>query len=142
MPAVGSFIHMPTSAINVLCDTTYAAARSNNCSLFQNDGVINPALTPASPVRARLGALYMSVDTIAGGATSITMRVCSDALGDVTILGDTTATISPGVTNAVKGSVTFKFDIPYSAPNSNFRVFWKCNAGSCQVRTLQVSWFE
>jgi hypothetical protein len=142
MAAVGSFIHMPTHALNTLCNTTYATARSHNAWLFSNDGTISPARSTASPVRAQLGALYMSVDTIALGATSITMRVCSDVAGDITILGDTTATISTGVTNSVKGSVTFKFDIPYSAPNSNFRVFWKCNAGTCQVRTLQVSWFE
>jgi len=142
MPAVGSFIHMPTSSINVLCNATYATARSNNCSLFQSDAVINPVRTTASPVRAQLGALYMSLDTITVGCTTITMRVCSDAAGDIPILGDTTATISTGVTTAAAGGVTFKFDIPYSAANSNFHVFWKCNAGTCQVRTVKVSWFE
>lgn len=142
MAAVGSFIHMPTSTINVLCNTTYAAARSNNCSLFKSDGVIAPNRTAASPVRAQLGALYISVDTIALSASTITYRICSDATGDVTIIGDTTVTMSLGVTNAVKGSITSRLDIPYSASNSNFFVFWKCNVGTCQVRAVQVSWFE
>jgi len=143
MPAVGSFIHNPTHTLNTACTDTYNVARRHNAWLYQNDGTINPALTTASPVRARLGALYMSVDTIAAGCNSITMRVCSDSVGDVPILGDTTATISTGVTTATKGAVTFKFDIPYSAFDSNFYVFWKCNVGgTCQVRTIQVSWFE
>jgi hypothetical protein len=142
MPAVGSFIHNASHTLNTLCNNAYDVGRRHNAWLYQNDGTINPALTTASPVRARLGALYMSVDTIAAGCTAITMRVCSDAAGDVTILGDTTATISTGVTTAAKGGVTFKFDIPYSATDSNFYVFWKCNAATCQVRTIQVSWFE
>jgi hypothetical protein len=143
MPAVGSFIHNSSHTLNVACTDTYNIARSRNAWLFQSDGTIFPPLTTASPVRARLGALYMSVDTIAVGCNAITMRVCSDAAGDVTILGDTTATISTGVTTATKGGVTFKFDVPYSALDSNFFVFWKCNAaGTCNVRTIQVSWFE
>ncbi len=142
MPAVGSFIHNTSHTMNTLCNNTYAVARRHNVWLLASDGTINPALTTASPVRARLGALYMSVDTIAGACNAITMRVCSDAAGDIPILGDTTATISTGVTTASSGGVTFKFDIPYSATNSNFYVFWKCNADTCQVRTIQVSWFE
>ena len=142
MAAVGSFIHNPTHTLNTLCNNAYAVGRRHNAWLYQNDGTINPALTTASPVRARLGALYMSVDTIAGGCTSITMRVCSDPAGDVPIFGDTTATISTGVTTVGSGGVTFKLDVPYSAPDSNFYVFWKCNVGTCQVRTIQVSWYE
>jgi hypothetical protein len=143
MAAVGSFIHNPTHTLNTLCNDTYNTGRRHNAWLYQSDGTIFPPLTNASPVRARLGALYMAVDTIAAGCNAITMRVCSDLAGDVTILGDTTATISTGVTTAAKGGVTFKFDIPYSALDSNFYVFWKCNVGgTCQVRTIQVSWFE
>lgn len=143
MPAVGSFIHNASHTLAVACTDTYSTARRHNAWLLASDGTINPALSTASPVRARLGALYMSVDTIAAGANAITMRVCSDLLGDIPILGDTTATISTGVTNAAKGGVTFKFDVPYSATNSNFFVFWKCNVGgTCTVRSIQVSWFE
>lgn len=143
MAAVGSYVHMPTHTLNTLCSDTYAVARRHNAWLFQNEGTINPALTTASPIRSRLGALYMSVDTIAAGCNAITIRVCSDLAGDVPILGDTTATISTGVTTATAGGVTFKFDVPWSNTDSNFYVFWKCNVGgTCQVRSIKVSWYE
>jgi len=138
MAAVGSFWHSSVFSLNVAATNAYAVARSQSMLLFANTGPD----TGTTPVRAHLGSLYISVDTIAAGATQITMRLCRDSAGDIPVIGDSTATISAGVTTAAKGGVTFKLDIPYIHSNPTLFLFWKTDVGTCNVRTIDIDWKE
>jgi len=82
------------------------------------------------------------VDTIAAGATSLTIRATSDAAGQLIIVPDTTATISTGITTATAGGVVLKIDVDYRAAESDFYVHFKTNAGTCNVKVLEVAWEE
>ena len=141
MAAVGKYIHSSrhTGLTISLTNAYVAGAQRHNAPLWEgNDGT----KTSKSSVRARLSAIYVQVDTIAAGATSLTVRATSDAAGQLIIVPDTTATISTGITTATAGGVVLKIDVDYKASESDFYVHFKTNAATCNVKVLEVVWEE
>jgi D-alanyl-D-alanine carboxypeptidase len=122
-----------------LTNAYVAGAQRHNAPLWEgNDGT----KTNKSPVRARLSAIYVQVDTIAAGATGLTVRATSDAAGQLIIVPDTSATFSTGITTATAGGIVLKVDVDYKASDSDFYVHFKTNAGTCNVKVVEVAWEE
>jgi len=138
MGATGKYIHNSDHAVNIAATTTYATARRHLIPLNQD---ISTQLGTTG-IRARLSGLYILVDTIAAGATTLTVRLTRDDAGDLVVIGDTTATISNGVTTATQGGVTYKIDVDYAHTDANIYLFWKTDAGTCNVRTIELTWEE
>ena len=136
MAKVGAFIHTITHEVNLAATTTYATARRHNLDL-QSDyaGFAPPRLN------IRLGTLNIRMNTIVTAA-SVTMRLTRDAAGDDIVFGDTTATISTGVTTATDGNVTFKIDSLYGHTDDNLYCFWKLDAGTATVDQIVINWEE
>ena len=139
MGATGKYIHNSDHSVNIAATSTYATARRHLVPLNQD---IATQLGTVGGIRARLSALYIHVDTIAAGATELTVRLTRDATGDRPVIGDTTATISTGVTTATSGNVTYKIDVDYAHSDDSLYLFWKTNAGTCQVRLIELTWEE
>ena len=140
MAAVGKFIHNAEySAQTLSATTTFATARSKELDL----SIDSPGVVGNGRSVCRLSGLYITVSTIAGGATALTMRLCRDAAGDVSVIGDTAATFSTGVTTATIGTVSFKIDVDYvyAASNKLF-LFFKTDAGTCTVTNISLTWEE
>ena len=133
MAAVGKFIHNSDHAVNIACSDSYSTARRHLIDVMED------AIIPLK--KYKLGTLYLHVDTIAGAPTGITVRLCRDAAGDQPIIGDTTASLSFGVTTATEGNVTIKIDSLYAHTDSNLYIFFKTNvAGStCNVRSIELT---
>ena len=133
MAAVGKFIHNSDHAVNIACSDSYSTARRHLLDVMEDANV------PTK--RYKLGTLYLHVDTIAGAPTGITVRLCRDAAGDQPVIGDTTATLSLGVTTATEGNITIKIDSVYAHTDTNLYIFFKTNvAGStCNVRTIELT---
>lgn len=138
MAKVGAFIHTITHAgLALNASTTYGTGRRHNLNLQEDySGFAPPRLN------IRLGTLNIRMNTIAGGAASVTMRLTRDLAGDDIVFGDTTATISTGVTTADSGNVTFKIDSLYGHTNDNLYCFWKTDAGTAVVDQLVINWEE
>ena len=137
MGAVGKFIHNSDHAVTIACTDTYSTARRHQIDVMED--------TYVPTKRYKLGTLYLHVDTIAGAPTGITVRLCRDAAGDIPVIGDTTATLSLGVTTATEGNVTYKLDVPYSHTVSSVAegtlyVFFKTNvaASTCNVKRIEL----
>ena len=111
MAATGSFFHNSAHAVNIAATNAYAAARSHNLT---NLGGGTGGLT-ASKRRYMLRTLYIKLDDLAGlsATPTLTVRLTRDANGNDTIVGDTTASISLGVTTATEGAVTIAIDFAY-----------------------------
>ena len=138
MAKVGSFIHTIThSGLALTANTTYGTGKRHNLNL-QDD------YTGFAPPRVnlRLGTINIHLNTIAGGATTVTMRCTRDLAGDDIVFGDTTATISTGVTTSTQGNVTYKIDSLYGHTDDNLYLFWKTDAGTAVVDTIVVNWEE
>jgi hypothetical protein len=136
MAKVGSYINSDVSTgLTIACSDAYNTARRHQLSIW------NGVPVPYSGVK--LGALYIQVDTIAGAPTGITVRLTRDAAGDNSVIGDTTATLSLGVTTATVGYVTYKLDVPYwhevsDEPNGILYLFFKTNVvgSTCNVKRI------
>jgi hypothetical protein len=137
MPKVGSFTHTITHAVNLSATTSYATARRHNLDLMSDT-----IPTGSVPFSGFIDSVTVHMNTIAGGATTLTLRLTSDLAGDNTIFGDTTATISTGVTTATDGAVTIKIGAIYGSSSDNLYLFWKTDAGTATVDTLIVNWSE
>ena len=91
-----------------------------------------------------LRTLYVQLDTIAGGATKLSVKLTRDAAGDEAVVGEVTATITTGVTTATDGNITVAIDFAYSfndvsnATNDTLYLFWKTDAGTAQVRLIEL----
>ena len=137
MAKVGSYTHTivhPSLSLNAT--TTYATGRRHNLNLMQD------IFPNGAPFGGRIDNVIIHMNTIAGGATSLTVRLTDDLGGDEIIFGDTTATISTGVTTATQGAVTIKFDALWANTDDDLYCFWKTNAGTAVVDTITVNWME
>ena len=137
MPKVGSFVHTITHDVAIAATNAYSTTRRHNLDLTSDT---NPGET--IPFRGRLDSINIVLDTIAGGATTLTVRLTRDLAGDDIAFGDTTATISTGVTTATAGSVTIKFDALYGYSSDSLYLFWKTNVGTANVDKITVNWME
>lgn len=133
MAAVGKFIHNSAHVVNISCTDSYSTARRHLID------VMDDAIIPLK--KYKLGTLYLHVDTIAGAPTGITVRLCRDAAGNIPVIGDTTATLSLGVTTATEGNVTIKIDSVYSYTDSDLYIFFKTNvaASTCTVKSIELT---
>jgi len=138
MGATGKYIHNSDHAVNIAATTAYATARRHLIPLNQD---ISTQLGTTG-IRARLSGLYILVDTIVAPATSLTIRLTRDAAGDLPVIGDTTATISNGVTTTTQGGVTYNIDLYYANTDAYIYVFCKTDGGTCNVRLIELTWEE
>lgn len=88
----------------------------------------------------RFSAVYIHVHTIAGGCTSLTLRMSPDATADEIIVPDTSSTISNGYTNIARGGVVFKVDVDAFLPSDLIYFTIKTNAGTCNIKEVRVTY--
>lgn len=140
MPKTGRFVHIAThSGLALTANTTYGTGKRHNLQLMQDTTSIQASATPA--FRGKLGTLTIRLNTVVTAA-SLTMRLTTDLAGDQVVFGDTTATISTGVTTANAGSVSFKIDSLWSSDTDNLYLFWKLDAGTAVVENIKITWEE
>ena len=139
MAATGKFIHASThTGLTVSMTNAYVPAQRHLIPLYADS-----TGTVGNRGIGRLSALYIHVNTIAAGATAVTARLSLDAAGDQPFIGDSTATISTGVTTATQGAVTFKIDVNLvKGANDNLWCHFKTNAATCTVDAITLTWEE
>lgn len=142
MAKTGHFIHNSAHTLNTLANTTFATARSHNLT---NLGASSSGIILSKGYFLR--TLYIKLDTLAGlsAAPTLTVRLTRDSAGNDTIVGDTTASISLGVTTATEGAITIAIDFAYSHNDvaqtlvNNLHCFWKLDQGTAQVRRIELT---
>ena len=146
MAATGSFFHNSAHAVNIAATNAYAAARSHNLTNLGGGTMGGTGLT-APKRRYMLRTLYIKLDDLAGlsATPTLTVRLTRDANGNDTIVGDTTASISLGVTTATEGAVTIAIDFAYGHNDvsgvtiDNLYLFWKLDQGTANVRRIELT---
>ena len=143
MAKTGKFIHNSSHVgLTLAATNSFAAAARHNVELnFDQNNVVGSTSATGRGV-ARLGGLYVFVNTIAAGATQLIVRLTRDLNGDIPVIPDTTATITTGVTTATIGSCVYKIDVEYSHTDDNLYCWIKTNAGTCTVYRLELTWEE
>jgi len=143
MAKTGKFIHSSIhSGLALAATNAFAAGARHNVELNADQSNVVGSTTASGRGVARLSALYVFVNTIAGGATSLTVRLTRDTDGDIPVIPDTTATISTGVTTATSGSCVYKIDVDYLHSDDDIYCWIKTDAGTCTVYRLELTWEE
>ena len=94
--------------------TKYQAALTATYQAFPlTADATNLPRTAAIPTFAELKHLSVEMDTIAGGASSVTFYLSRDAAGDIPITGTLTAGVVFGLTTATKGTAIACIDLDY-----------------------------
>jgi hypothetical protein len=140
MAASGKYIHNSVhTGLTIALTNAFNATVRHNLPLNSD---MSTSLGNKAGV-ARLSALWIRVDTIAAGATSLTVRLSRDAAGDQPWVGDTTATISTGITTATAGCVLIKIDVDYKhTATDSIWLHAKTNAGTCNIKAIELTWEE
>lgn len=88
----------------------------------------------------KIQSIVINVDTIAAGATGLTLRISPDSSGDKILVPDTTATFAFGITTPTKGGVAYKADIDLYVESPIF--YWSLKTtgagGTCNVRDVTI----
>lgn len=139
MAATGKFIHASThTGLSINMTNAYVVGQRHQIPMWAD----SPSVVGVRGI-GRLSALYIHVNTIAAGATTVTARLSLDAAGDQPWIGDSSATISNGITTAASGAVTFKIDVDFvRSTNDNLYLHFKTNAGTCIVDAITLTWEE
>ena len=97
---------------------------------------------------ARVEGIMVEVSAIAGSppAAKLTVRMCLDADGDITVVPDVEATLATGLTTATTGCVAYSVKVPVfqtvSGEDGSVRLFFKTDAGTVTVARSRVTWTE
>ena len=139
MAATGKFIHASThTGLAINMTNAYVVGQRHLLPLYADS-----TGTVGNRGVGRLSALYIHVNTIAAGATTVTARLSLDAAGDQPWIGDSTATISNGITTAASGAVTYKIDVDFVRSTNDFLYcHFKTNAATCIVDAITLTWEE
>jgi hypothetical protein len=129
-------------AVTIAATNAYAVARSHNVTnLGEVYGPNGPRLQ-----NYIIRTIYIKLDTLAGlsATPTLTVRLTRDANGNDTMVGDTTASISLGVTTATEGAITIAVNFAYGHNDvsglldDNLFCFWKLDQGTGNVRLIEV----
>ena len=142
MALSGKLYANSSHAVNIAATTAYAVARSHNVTdLGQVYGPNGPSLQ-----NYIIRTIYIKLDTLGSlsGTPTLTVRLTRDAAGNDTMVGDTTASISLGVTTTTEGAITIAVNFAYGHNDvsglldDNLYCFWKLDAGTGNVRLIEV----
>jgi hypothetical protein len=103
-----------------------------------------PSFQKAGDFSGIVEGIHVRLTTIAGGAKEVTIRVCLDAAGDISIVPDTTGEIATGLTTADSGCAAFKVGIPIFQvlTGTTLYIFAKLDAGTADFTASCITWRE
>jgi hypothetical protein len=115
--------------------TSYDLAKYHALEVRGVSGVVGPSDFPYRFLEFE--SLFVALSSIAGGASTVTIRICSDVTGDQAVIAEATATIYAGLTTATLGSLSIHM-LDYTAAcavgtNQTLYVFFKTDVGTVTV---------
>ena len=104
-----------------------------------------PGVTRKTLFNNRIEGLHVRVTSIAASAAKLTCRITADAAGDFTLMPDTEATISTGITTSTSGCVAYSIGIPFFGivnSDSKFYLWVKTDTGTVTLAQSCITWSE
>lgn len=134
MAKTGNFVHQVSDSTAVAAvGTSYAGAKKTAIKLR---GGSNTAA-----VGAILSAVTVKVSSISS-ATKLSIQISTDSNGDDIIVPSSEATLGIGVTTATKGAAVYDLAILFRSTSDQLYVFYKTDAGTVTVDSVDISWRE
>jgi len=140
MAKVGQFLHDSFVISNVAAvDTNYNVARVHQHDMYAETYIAG------NQFKDRIESILVNFTGIAGGATKVTLRLCMDADGDYSVVPDTEADLSFGITTANSACAAVYYGAPVKnviGNNDQLFLFVKLDAGSATLAASCVTWSE
>jgi hypothetical protein len=93
-----------------------------------------------APYRGYVSLIIAQISAI-DSATTITIRICRDVLGDECIVTDTASSIFTGLTTSTKGSACWALNAFAGVEdNDQLYCFIKSNNGTFNLDYLEITW--
>ena len=134
MAKVGKFLHEISSNVDVNIDNAFGLGK-------QTDLVV-PATLWQPTFSGILESLIIRLKNIAGGATTVTIKITHNTNGTGVVIPDTTATIALEVGSVVAGGVAYSIDLAHVHPDGTFSIFYQLDAGTATVDVIELVWSE
>ena len=99
-------------------------------------------VAPAANALTDIGYVWIEVTSISGAA-SLTIKITTDAAGDVLVYESSAGTMALGETTATTGAVTFEIaagGLPTFAQSAALYVWIKTNAGTATADRGRIFW--
>lgn len=124
--------------VNIALDTNYTLLTLDDASAVSTD---DPSEQPRKPLRQiYLGLIQLSLTSIAGGATTVTWFLSSDADGDKPLTPAVTSTIITGQTTGTSGGVSDTVDEGVLTDEAAIYVWAKLDAGTATAAACRAFW--
>jgi len=140
MAKVGQFLHDSFVIQNVAAvDTNYNVARVHQHDMYAETYIAG------NQFKDRIESIIVNFTGIAGGAAKVTLRLCMDPNGDYSVVPDTTADLSFGITTADLACAAVYYGAPIKniiGNNDQLFLFVKLDAGTATLAASCVTWAE
>lgn len=113
--------------------TSYDGTKKATLSLQMPEGF---------PLAFHLEGLFIRMSSLNSSPTTLTIKITTDSNGDEAIVTGTASTIETGVTTATDGAVVYKIDLDYIFDDSDIYVFYKTDAGTVSIDTVELTYHE
>lgn len=113
--------------------TSYDAAKKATLTLIMPNGY---------PLNFHLEGLFVQMSSLASSPTKLTARITTDADGDKAIVTGTESEIEVGVTTSTDGSAVYRIDVDYIFESAPVYVFFKTDAGTVSVDSVEMTYHE
>ena len=141
MPKTGTFYHECTNATDIAATNAFDAAKRHDINL--HDTSINRSPRPVGDTfSGKLEGCFARINSVAGSATKVTVKVCADVAGTEIIIPDTEATIAFNVGSTTVGAIAINFSFAYLNSDDSIHVFYKTDTGTCTIDSLHFNWSE
>ena len=144
---------MPTRITNFLHDSVQApdtppvlGTAYNTADVHVHDMTGDlPAFKGAGNFHGIIEGIHVKL-TAASTPTKVTIRLCLDADGDVTVVPDTEADLVAGISTAAEKCAAFSVRLPvfqiFAATNRNLYLFAKVDSGTANFAQSCITWRE
>ena len=102
---------------------------------------LNP--NPAAPFQGWVEGIHVRLTNIVGAATKVTVRLCLDPNGDVTLVPDTEAELAFGITTTDQACAALRVGIPIFGAlldTGTVYLFCKLDAGTADWNNSCITW--
>ena len=145
MAKTGNFYHQSlVSSVVGGIGTSYDAAKSHSHDLINDSVPPSPSKSP--PFLGYIQSIHLRVGNIAGGSAKpeVTIRLCCDPNGDLSVVPDTTATVALGLTDPTSGVVAYQVQIPNLdfLKTGVYYLIPKIDQGTCDITNSCIMWSE
>lgn len=145
MAKTGNYFHQSLNTDVVAgIGTAYDKTKTHEHNLIINSVPPNPS--GKAPFLGFLQSIHLRVGNIAGGSATptITARLCCDPNGDLSVVPDTEATLSLGLTDTNSGVAAYQVQIPNLdfLQTGIYFLMIKIDQGTCDLTASCVMWSE